>query len=419
MPTPLENQIIRIIESYENKINIPQHGNGWVNLASLGKTLQDEGIDYNAYGYSKLKAFIESFSSIETYRDDSHTLPVYYVRETNSTSPNSNISHTQANQISTNRSSVMPSLFEWAFLGYIPNTIRMLKDMALKGEDWGERRNENGVDEYPILESYLRYTFYRLMKENEIAQEDQKTILISNNGDYAVFDTGLVNSIYMPIYALFKKNQDRNHPQEWYLVGFCVQEQGRAGRTLSNQFERMPKRARYFQSISDVLYDTTKNKPVLQYDHILSHIDRLPYDFICRIAPRDFEIRMPDSMTVEEKINYFRDLENAIKVNSSSYLDFKNKLDSALDVAIKRVQWNFKSAIPMYYPRRNEMCLLLPLSLVDDDTVDVALVVETTRTGVYRGVTIYKLSWAYKCARLVCRPDSDWLKAGFSTDDDE
>lgn len=181
----------------------------------------------------------------------------------------------------------------------------------------------------------------------------------------------------------------------------------------------MPKRAKYFKSISDVLYDTTKDKPVLQYDHILSHIDRLPYGFVSRIAPRDFEMLMPDSMTEEEKHVYYNNLKEAIENSAPSYRDFKYKLDSALDVAIKRVQWNFKSAIPMYYPRKDEMCLLLPLSLVDDDTVDVALVVETTPTGVYYGVTIYKLNWAYKCARLVCRPDSDWLKAGFSTDDDE
>ena len=63
----------------------------------------------------------------------------------------------------------------------------------------------------------------------------------------------------------------------------------------------------------------------------------------------------------------------------------------------------------MYYPKKDKMCVFLPLCLVKDNEVDVALVVEKTPSGRYQGSTIYELSWAYKCARLVCRPDSDWL----------
>ena len=63
----------------------------------------------------------------------------------------------------------------------------------------------------------------------------------------------------------------------------------------------------------------------------------------------------------------------------------------------------------MYYPRIDKMCLFLPLCLVEDNKVDVALVVEKKSSGRYQGSTIYRLDWAYKCARLICRPDSDWL----------
>ena len=63
----------------------------------------------------------------------------------------------------------------------------------------------------------------------------------------------------------------------------------------------------------------------------------------------------------------------------------------------------------MYYPNRNIMSLLLPLSLVRDDQVDVALVVERMPSGNYQGQTILTLAMAYSNARLVCRLENDWL----------
>lgn len=86
-----------------------------------------------------------------------------------------------------------------------------------------------------------------------------------------------------------------------------------------------------------------------------------------------------------------------------------NRLRDAVDVSIKRVEWNFKTAIPTYYPRVRKVQLLLPVCLVSDETVDLALAVEKTASGSYLGHTALPLDWAYKNARLVCRPDSDWL----------
>lgn len=55
------------------------------------------------------------------------------------------------------------------------------------------------------------------------------------------------------------------------------------------------------------------------------------------------------------------------------------------------------------------MSLLLPLAIVDDEKVDLALVVTRNPSGSYQGRTVFPLDWAYQNARLVCRPDSDWL----------
>jgi hypothetical protein len=51
----------------------------------------------------------------------------------------------------------------------------------------------------------------------------------------------------------------------------------------------------------------------------------------------------------------------------------------------------------------------LPLCLLKPSVADLALVV-STKEGQYRGDTILTLDMAYSNARLLCRPDSDWLK---------
>ena len=89
----------------------------------------------------------------------------------------------------------------------------------------------------------------------------------------------------------------------------------------------------------------------------------------------------------------------------------KKRFSDAIDYAIKRVRWNFKTAIPIYYPGQKQISLLLPLALVDDDKIDVALVLEATESGAYIAHTILTLEMAYTNARLITRPDSEWLTA--------
>jgi hypothetical protein len=48
-------------------------------------------------------------------------------------------------------------------------------------------------------------------------------------------------------------------------------------------------------------------------------------------------------------------------------------------LAEKRIRWNFKTALPQYYPRFDFMSFLLPLALINDEVVDIALVVDTKR----------------------------------------
>ncbi len=403
-----ETQVIQILEASTQKKSLPDKGDGWVNLATLGLDLRNNGIDYSALGYDKLRSFIESINGLELYKDERNALPVIYVKVIDKSSRQR--SSIAKQNLAKNKA--RNELMSWAYLGYFPKTIQKLKDMALE-EDWGMVQNEKNENIYPVLNSYLQYTYYKLTMEGN-------KIILSKDKEYAVFNTGLVDSRYKEIYALFKKNKSPNHSQDWYLVDFCIEGEEKAGKTLVQQFTEMPAAAHYFNEVSDMLYDTKVEKPKLDSQHIIiERVDRLPYEFIKASAPKEFEVKDPVCMFGEEKEEYFKNLREAIKNDGSAYRLMTNRLDDALDTAIKRVKWNFKSAIPMYYPEKNEMCLFLPLCLVKDNQVDVALVVEKTPSGRYLGVTIYELSWAYKCARLVCRPDSDWLTIAATKKDQE
>jgi len=127
--------------------------------------------------------------------------------------------------------------------------------------------------------------------------------------------------------------------------------------------------------------------------------------------PAGFLFRDTNSMNTIEKNQYYQSLAKAIENDSKKFRAIKNRFADSLSLALKRVQWNFKTAIPMYYPSNNKMSLLLPLSLIDDEIINLALVAEKTQSGSYLGHTILPLAWAYSNARLITRPDSDWLIA--------
>ena len=86
----------------------------------------------------------------------------------------------------------------------------------------------------------------------------------------------------------------------------------------------------------------------------------------------------------------------------------KDDFNTAQELAIKKAQWNYKTAVPTYFPAQDRMSLLLPLALVNESKVDVALVLSKEKAG-YQGQTILTMNQAYIDSRLITRPDSDWL----------
>ncbi|WP_461629810.1 DUF3825 domain-containing protein [Labilibaculum euxinus] len=389
--TEILQNLIQVVDSNKNQ-------DGWTDLALVGKPLNDLGVNYKALGYLKLRELIEEYSeNIELKKDTSNQVPVFYARIIQNISP-SKKSISRKHQ--TRGDSIPSNLLQWAWMGDFRQAVLDLKNIALK-ERW-YYKSQNPTYPFPILSKYLTYTFFRLSKESG---------KIKTNEQYAAFNTGLVNNLYEPIYALFEKNKVQGK-QEWFFHEFCISGVGKAGKILASNFNPLPERAQFFNSSSELIYDMEAPEPQMNWNHIIiDNVSRLPLEFLEENKPSGFLFRETANMDTIEKSKYFKSLADAIENDSKKFRTIKNRFADSLDLALKRVQWNFKTAIPMYYPSNNKMSLLLPLSLIDDEIIDLALVTEKTQSGSYLGHTILPLAWAYSNARLITRPDSDWLIA--------
>lgn len=389
----LESKLLKAVE--KNLKN-----DGWAPLMLIGKTLIDDGIKYKEMGYDKLFSLIRENKHCLNWRvDDSNPkFPVIYIRKKTGSEESKYKKIQKAQQ---NSSSIFPSiaLSAWASMGDFKENIEKLRQIALPERWYYKDINPNSPS--PILSNYLTYTFYKLQQEKDkIIEKD----------NYAAFNTGLVDKRYEPIFALFSKT--KGGMRQWKLENFCIAGEEREGKELVRYFNPLPQRAHYADKVADMLYDTLAPKPELDWHHIVvENVGRLPLNFLEDNCPLGFKIQNAKSFSDVEKELYYDSLSDAIKKDSKTYRNITNRFKDALELSLKRVEWNFKTAIPVYFPTRNSMSLLLPLALMDDETVDVALVVEKTPSGNYLGHTILSLDWAYSNARLICRPDSDWLTA--------
>ncbi|MGC9354986.1 MAG: DUF3825 domain-containing protein [Mariniphaga sp.] len=263
-----------------------------------------------------------------------------------------------------------PDLFDFAWfpsknkLDKHPDFDTHINDLSIlcEKENWEYKFKESRW-KHPILRNYIIYTFKKLREENKIAFSDDKK--------FACFNTGLVTENLEEIFALFSKHKWENSPIPWWFIGF---HKG-SSRILLNSFgSNTPDVAKYITNPSDIIYDLNCEL-IIDFDHIIE-------DNIGRFPP--------------ELINHTESI--------------RLVLESAKTLALKRVKRNWKTAIPHYYFEQQKIQLLLPLgmNLADRKHVDLALVVEKVN-NVYRGATCLTLDDAYSNARLISKPDDEWL----------
>lgn len=280
-----------------------------------------------------------------------------------------------------------------------------LASLALSGEEWDYGGDREKGKKY-ILKQYLRFNFYKSWLDD---------LLIINDRGEAVFNTGLVDGAYDDIYCYLKKNNhsDDFFERRWELDCFACWGKGKNGKSLNIAFSTRPTVPQYIDPnrIQDIYYNITKELSC-DYDHIVEdNLSRLPLDYIIGELSRYEEVMC--AINTYKASRSYRDfmLLRDLILNTECYLRrITEGLRQSVETAIKYCKWNYKTAIPIYYPRNNTVSLLLPLCLTNDSNIaDVALVVERLANGNYQGQTILTLQMAYLDARQICRPNSEWL----------
>ncbi len=247
-------------------------------------------------------------------------------------------------------------LFDFAC---IPNSQQMLDSLsALAEKESWDYQNTPAIQHKPVLLNFLKYTYRRLAEEEKIARSD--------NDDLATFNTGLVTPSQEPIYALFDRNNIPDR-QPWHFMKFV-----RRGEQALTAFSQLPELASYFTNPSALVLDCNKELRI-NVEHIVS----------------DNKTRFPEPFSTMD--------------------DFalQTFLKGAIDNAKERVKRNYKTAVPQYYSGRVQ--LMLPLCISSPGQADLAIIVEDHGLF-YRAATCLTLDMAYNNARLLAKPDKDWLK---------
>ena len=289
----------------------------------------------------------------------------------------------------------------FAWLGPWEEFLSQLAAVALP-EAWDFAEPDEQGHRFVILKSYLCTTFYRLSQEGKVA--------IAADRSFAAFNTGLVDNRFDDIYACFEPHHGL---QEWRFCGFAASGNRQLKKMVARTFNPLPQPASYVEALEDLLFDLSRPLTV-DYDHILlDNLERLPMAFLADELRGSSEaqelLRDIDAAAPADRETLWRELADLIDTDSRLFRQLRNRLEDAVDIARRRIRWNFKTAIPCYYPRANAMSLLLPLCLVDDEHADAALVTQLQPSGSYQGNTVLTMHQAYMNARLICRPDSDWL----------
>lgn len=252
------------------------------------------------------------------------------------------------------------ALYDFAQISDFYGVIGDLANLA-EDEDW-RYHNTPSATNFPILENYIRNTYTRLAREKKVA--------FSNDSQFCCFDTGLLSRIqHEPIYMQFYKNTNPNVDCYWHFEKFF-----RKGENDVRRYTKLPEMAFYWDDPTKLIFDPRKEL-IVNVEHII----------------QDNKMRFPAPF--------------------STLPDYQLQLfiDGSVKAAKERLRRNYKIAVPQYFITSGTIQLLIPLCLATPDVADLAIVVEDYNGTLYRASTCLTLDQAMNNARLLARPDRDWL----------
>ncbi len=228
----------------------------------------------------------------------------------------------------------------------------------------------------PKLKNYLNYTFIRLVGLEQL--DPGRHFLTTQDGEWTSFNTGLQNGYGVDLLMVFQKYQPRGNASssqevrpDWVYKA-CYATNDRQYRNLFGN--SVPEIAWYSHDSRDFVFDTTYSLDKEAFDHLFD-----------------------------------RAKERAGLPNATDEV-VRNYLRGAIENLVPKIRRNYKVAIPVYYVEEMRMQLLLPfVSASNADDVSCFLVERDDTHKSYRLKTIFDLDQAYFSARLITRPDKEWL----------
>ncbi|MDL2277385.1 DUF3825 domain-containing protein [Parabacteroides sp. OttesenSCG-928-G07] len=247
--------------------------------------------------------------------------------------------------------------------------LQDLADNLCEKEDWDYINNKQ--NSIPVLRSYINQTCKQLVRQDKV------NFGISSYGDeYAFFNTGLVNNFQDEIYAYFQKNRKYVEHQPWGI------------NTPKWEFLEFntdqSKYYKYFEKPADI---------ASYFDE--ADATKLVFDTTLTIRPN------------WEHLNKRRKRIDSSAIQSMNEQEFRDTIEDSINMAKKRIRRNYKTAIPHFYD--NEIQFLIPMCERKNRGAAIAAMVVEKQEQIYVVSTILTLDQAYNNARLLAKPDREWL----------
>lgn len=245
------------------------------------------------------------------------------------------------------------TLYTYAFCGKIDNMIKYLSEIAEK-EIWSFV--DDGLD---ILRTYIFKTFEQCNKQGKIIYSDDE--------EWSCANTGLLTPNGKDILIVFNR---KNKDEKWFLKGFF----DKTERRFMDHFTNIPALASYTDNFEDFYFNPDLNIEI-STDHILD----------------DNWNRIYEQLNMQKSI-------------------VKLLLEGVIEQAKIKVKRNVRLVVPQFY--KGKIMYLLPICFpISDGTtyITMALAIEKTNTNQYRANTIFTKDVAYEKARLLMKPEANWL----------
>jgi len=231
------------------------------------------------------------------------------------------------------------------------------------------------------------------------------------------FNTGLLTPAQEEIFGVFATSEhfDKGRPEgalnkKWFLKSWA-----RSGDRVLAGFGALPGLASYWTNSSELVFNPALDvRPNI--DHILrENLNRFPVELGGQVdlkgVPADLNLA-PDVEADDEEIAIGAEPDVEPELQRAAPLAARIALDGSVKHSIRLAQRSYRVAVPQFY--RGAIQLLIPLYMRTAARADLALALEPHDTY-YRAATVLYPDWAYRHARLLSRPNSEWL-GGFRKD---